>query len=345
VILTSGYFKSDRAKTAHGLIRHGRTYRIVAVVDPPMAGQDAGYLFKLNHKIPIVARVEQAPKADFLIIGVAPPGGRLPADWRDDIKTAMSRGMNIISGLHDFLADDLELARYSTRHNVSIWDVRRPPSSLKCATGNYKPSCPVVLTVGTEAAVGKRTTSLCLMRLAEQIGINVGFLATGQTGMMIGCDEGVVADRLPADFLSGEIEKRIEWIADSGKELIVVEGNGALSHPAYGPVAHGILTGSHATHLIMCHDPSMTSRGSFSNCPIPTIEEEMAIISKLSDAKLMGIALRTRSTPNWRQVLKDNRKKFGVPAIDPVRHSSALFLKALDMWRTPKLGKVKGDYK
>jgi uncharacterized NAD-dependent epimerase/dehydratase family protein len=345
VILAKGSFKSDRAKTAHGLIRHGRRFKILAVIDPSCAGEDASKLLGMEGGIPIVPSLDAAPRAEYLIIGVAVAGGKLPPDYRNDIKRAISFSMHIVNGLHDFLSDDKEIAELAARFRVTLWDVRKPPENLTCATGKFTPKCPIVLTAGTDAAQGKRTTGLYLARLAEKQGIDVGFLATGQTGIMIGCDEGVVCDRLPADFVSGEIEKRIMWLTGRGKKLIIVEGNGALGHHAYGPVALGILTGCYCTHIIMCHDPTMKFRGSFPDIPVPTIEQELAVISKFTKAPMIGIALRTRAEPDWQKCIQDYTTKYNLPVVDPVRMSSAPFLKALGMLKGPELGTVEGGFK
>lgn len=345
VILTKGYFKSDRAKTAHGLIRHGRRFRILAVIDPSCVGENAAQILGVEGDIPIVPTLDSAPRAEYLIVGVAPAGGRLPPDWRNDIKRAISLGMHIVSGLHDFLGEDREFAELAARFRVTIWDVRKPPENLTCATGKLKVKCPIVLTAGTDAAQGKRTTGLYLSRLAEKQGIDVGFLATGQTGIMIGCDEGVVCDRLPADFVSGEVEKRVQWLTDKGKQLIIVEGNGSLGHHAYGSVALGILTGSHCTQIIMCHDPTMKFRGSFPDIPVPTIAQEMDLISKFTKAPMIGIALRTRAEKDWQKCIQDYETKYKVPVVDPVRMSSSPFLNALGMLKGPELGAIEGGFK
>jgi len=345
VILTKGYFKSDRAKTAHGLIRHGDRFKILAVIDPSCVGENAAQLLGVEGNIPIVPMLDSAPRAEYLIIGVAPVGGRLPPDWRNDVKRAISLGMHIVSGLHDFLSEDKEFAELAARFRVTIWDVRKPPANLTVATGKFKPKCPIVLTAGTDSSQGKRTTGLYLTRLAQKQGIDVGFLATGQTGIMIGCDEGVVCDSLPADFVSGEIEKRVQWLTDRGKKLIVVEGNGSVSHHAYGAVALGILTGCYCTHIIMCHDPTMKFRGSFPEIPLPTIEQEMELIKGFTKAPMIGIALRTRAEADWEKCIQDYETKYRVPVIDPVRMSSAPFLRALGLLKVPTLGVVEGGFK
>jgi uncharacterized NAD-dependent epimerase/dehydratase family protein len=342
VILTGGFYNTSRAKTAHGLIRHGKRYRIVAVIDPPMAGQDAGAFLGVRKSIPIVHDLEFSPPAENLIIGIAPSGGKLRPEWRKTISRALAKGMNVVSGLHDFLGDDPEFSRIASRTGAAIWDVRRPPAKLNCADGKLSVKCPIILTAGTDAACGKRTAAMTIVRLAERRGINVGFLATGQTGMMIGCDEGVVADRIPGDFISGEIEERLKWIAQKKKDMIVVEGNGALSHIAYGPVAHGILLGSHATHIVLCHDPSRTERISFPGITIPPIEEEIACYKQYSDATVAGVALITKGMDDWKEVIAEYRKRTGTVVVDPIRQGPGKILDAV--MGTIKIGKIHGGF-
>jgi len=316
-ILARGYFKNKHGKTAHGVIRYGTRYEITSVIDETCAGEDAGAHLGLPFKkIPIVAEVPAG--ADVLIIGVAPSGGRLPQDWRTDIETAIENGMDIVSGLHQFLGDDPELASLASGRGVSIWDVRRPPEELVIASG-YRAAVPVVLTHGTDACVGKRTAALELVSAAKKAGYNPGFVATGQTGIMIGCDSGVVVDSLPADFISGMVEKCIKDAETKGRDIIFIEGQGSLGHFAYGTSTHGILYGSRPHGLVVVHAPGRTHRSSFPGTTMPGIEDELKLIAAHMEVPLLGIALNFFEYENFSdksEIMDDYKTRFGVPVED-----------------------------
>lgn len=322
-ILARGYFSQRRAKTAHGLVRHGIRYEITSVIDETLAGKDAGEVMGIGRKgIPIVAEV--GDDAEILIIGVAPSGGAFPPEWRKDILTAIGKGMDIVTGLHDFLADDPEFANKALARGVTIWDVRRTPQDLLVpARGRYH-NAYVVLTVGTDAASGKRTTAIEMVRTANRMGHNWGYVATGQSGMMIGCDAGFVIDAIPTIFATGAMEECVRRSEAMGRDVIVVEGQGALSHLAYSPASMGLLIGSRPDAVIMVHDPTLKARQSFPHVPIWSIRKEMDLITRLMPSTgLAGISLNTSNmTDGWEAAVELHKKEFGVPVSDVVRQGA-----------------------
>jgi len=324
-VLARGFFNSIRGKTAHGLIRHGKKYKIVEVVDETLEGRDAGEVMGDGFKgIPIVANFSR--NANTLIIGVAPPGGRLPKSWRGDIRNALKNRMNIVSGLHDFLSDDPEFSELAKKHNVKLWDVRKPPKNLQIAKG-FKSEKPVILVLGTDSSVGKRTAALELVKSAERKGMNAGFVATGQTGIMIGADAGVAVDAVPSDFVSGVVEKMVMDVSKN-REIVFVEGQGAVSHPAYGSVALGILYGSKSDYVIMVHDPARKNSGSFPG-KIPKLEDEIKLVEKLGKTKVVGLALNCRNVKNWKEAVKKYEEKTGLPTVDVVKENGDRLLKGI----------------
>jgi len=324
-VLARGFFNSIRGKTAHGLIRHGKKYKIVEVVDETLEGRDAGEVMGDGFKgIPIVANFSR--NANTLIIGVAPPGGRLPKSWRGDIRNALKNRMNIVSGLHDFLSDDPEFSELAKKHNVKLWDVRKPPKNLQIAKG-FKSEKPVILVLGTDSSVGKRTAALELVKSAERKGMNAGFVATGQTGIMIGADAGVAVDAVPSDFVSGVVEKMVMDVSKN-REIVFVEGQGAVSHPAYGSVALGILYGSKPDYVIMVHDPARKNSGSFPG-KIPKLEDEIKLVEKLGKTKVVGLALNCRNVKNWKEAVKKYEEKTGLPTVDVVKENGDRLLKGI----------------
>ncbi|HEV8360267.1 MAG TPA: DUF1611 domain-containing protein, partial [Candidatus Thermoplasmatota archaeon] len=193
LILAHDKFTPITAKTGVCLLRYRRG-DIVAVVDRARAGSDAGEVLPEARGVPVVRSVAEALRLepDTLFIGIAPVGGDLPQDWRDDLKAAVERGMTIVSGLHLFLGDDPELSALAAQHGAKLVDVRRPPARRRVANGDARfVEGAVVLTVGTDCSTGKMTASVELHREALQRGLPSAFVATGQTGIMVGCDEGV----------------------------------------------------------------------------------------------------------------------------------------------------------
>jgi uncharacterized NAD-dependent epimerase/dehydratase family protein len=334
VVLARGQFRSGHAKTAHGLILHGRRVRIVAVIDETCAGKDAGELMGIGRKgIPVVADLSSVPGIptvipDTLIIGVAPTGGHLPPAWRKDVREAIRRGMDIVSGLHDFIGDDPELARLAKRMGVGIWDVRRPPRKLVLLRGIPSP-VPVVLTCGTDASVGKRTVTAELHRAARARGIDAALVATGQTGVMIGADAGAVIDHIPGDFMSGTVEDMVQRMVKRGKELIFVQGQASLTHLAYGAVTLGILFGARPHFVVMVHVPGRRHRPSFPDQPVKGPMEEFKLVHRLSCAEAVGIALNCRQCRDPASVCRAYQRSSGLPSVDVLNDGAGKILDAL----------------
>jgi len=360
VVIARGLFCSGSAKTAHGLILHGKKFRIVAVIDETCAGHDAGELMGIGKRgIPVVASLDEIPGAGgrgpgagtttdagagtirrhplpgtrppapgTLIIGVAPPGGRLPKKWRKDVKDAMKRGMDIVSGLHDLLGDDPMLASLARKMGVKIWDVRRPPEKLELFKGLQWP-VPVVLTCGTDTSSGKRTVTAELHRAARARGIDAAIVATGQTGMMVGADAGTAIDRVPGDFLSGTVEDMVQRTVQKGAEVVFVQGQASLTHPAYGPVTLGILFGARPHYVVMVHVPGRGFRPSFPDLPVSSPMEEYALVRLLSGAEAVGIALNCRGCKDPAAVVSEYESSSGIPAADVLRDGPGKILDSL----------------
>jgi uncharacterized NAD-dependent epimerase/dehydratase family protein len=314
-ILARGFFATSRAKTAHGLIRYGKKYRVISVIDETKVGSDAGEVVGIgNLGIPVVKDIDTS--ADVLIIGVAPSGGQLPKTWREDIKVAIENGMNIISGLHEFLSNDNEFAALVKKHKVSIMDVRKPPDELYMAQ-NIEPTIPVILVTGTDGCTGKRSTALELYNEALSRGKTAGFIATGQTGIMIGCDAGVVVDSLPADFVAGAVEHAVQEVIEQGKDLIFVEGQGALLHHAYSTSTIGILYGAWPKLIVLSHPTLRKHRKSFPTIPMPSPEAEIkALNTLLPNAKVIALSLNNEGAENYLELCEVFTDRMGIPAVD-----------------------------
>ena len=254
LVLADGYLKERNAKTAHGVIRYSDD-DVVAVLDRDHAGAALRDVMpELGHDAPIVARVGEAlplgPTS--LLLGVATPGGWMPEHWRNWIVEALEAGLEIANGLHRFLKDDDEFVRLAGQHGARLWDVREPPPDIPLFSGrSLAVPQKIVLTVGSDCAVGKKTVAIELARAARRAEVNAEFVATGQTGILI-AGRGIAVDRVVADFVAGAAEKLV-CEADPASEVLLVEGQGSVWHPAYSGVTLSLLHGSAPHVLVLCH--------------------------------------------------------------------------------------------
>ncbi|SDM55315.1 Uncharacterized conserved protein, NAD-dependent epimerase/dehydratase family [Halogranum gelatinilyticum] len=300
VVLAEGAFGTPQGKTANGVVMHGELFDVTAVVDSAADGDDAAAVLGRDDpdlaSIPVVDSVSSAldrgPAPEALVVGVAPAGGQLPEAWVDDIERAMRAGCDVVSGLHTFLSEDNHWTAVADDCGVRLFDVRKPPSGddLRVSDGRVDDlDTPVVLTAGTDCAVGKRTTTFELYRAARRAGLDAGWVATGQTGVMVGADRGVVVDRVPADFTAGVVESLVCEVA-AESDVVFVEGQGALSHRAYGSVSLGLLQGAWPDAVVLVDDPSRETRDDFERFSVPDVASEADRVTSLSDAVIAGVS-------------------------------------------------------
>jgi uncharacterized NAD-dependent epimerase/dehydratase family protein len=346
VILANRQFGSLKGKTANDLVMYGQKYQIVAVIDETKTGRDAGEVLGIGNKgIPIVGSLNDALKYDpeALIIGIAPVGGTLPLEWKRLIDDAISYGMDIISGLHHFLSDDPHFKEAARKHKVNIIDVRKPPPDIKdrVFTGTVrKIDIPVVTILSTDIMAGKNVTLIELLREAERRGFNPGFVATGQTTIMIGADAGICIDAIPADFVTGAVEKMVIDVVNKGKNIIFVEGQGALSHPWVGHETLAIIYGSWPDAVILVHNPFLKSRVGFPEFDMPNPSEEIKIIETIfSKTRVVGISVNgfMRSDEEIQTVCEHIEAETGLPTTDVLRFGATkLFNPLIQYLKTKK---------
>ncbi len=333
-ILSPGLFATRSAKTAHGVIAYG-TDETVAVIDVDCAGRrvcDAAPY--LRSDAPIVATLGEALRLapDALLIGVAPPGGALPPAWRSEILRALDAGLDVTSGLHEFLADDAEFAGAAARSGARIWDVRTPPPPRLFDGSAYDVDARVVLTVGSDCAVGKMTAALELTRAARERGVAARFVATGQTGIMI-AGSGAPIDRTIADFASGAAEELLVSHA-SGADVLFVEGQGGINHPAFAPVTLALLYGAAPDALVLVHLASRTHIDDF-RTPLLPLPRLVALYETLcatvKPAKVRAIALNTYGLDEGgaRDAIERAQSDTGLPCDDVVRNGPQRLYAAL----------------
>lgn len=258
MVLAHDRFGPQSAKTAMGAIVYSRNGwsgdEIACVVDRSKAGRDAGeFLGEVGSGIPIVASAKEGLRLapDAIIIGIAPVGGALPEDWRPDIQAALDAGVRVISGLHTALKPSFP------KHAHLIRDVRHehPPQRITTGEGLFVDSL-VVTFGGTDCNSGKMTSAVELCREARKRGLKAAFVATGQTGIMIGCDAGAPLDALVSDFVAGATEELVLKAAEKRPDIIFVEGQGTLTHPAYSGVTASLLHGSLPDVIVLADEPA-----------------------------------------------------------------------------------------
>jgi uncharacterized NAD-dependent epimerase/dehydratase family protein len=339
VILTEGQFGPHSGKTAFGVIRYGRD-EVVAVLDSTLAGRTTAEWIP-GSDVPIVGTLAEAlevpgrPGPDTLLVGIAPTGGRLPDAWRPILHGAIDAGLELHSGLHTFLGDDPELSAAAAIAGVHIVDYRRPPERFETAIGRrHGPGKRVILTVGTDCAIGKMSVALELRNAARAAGDAVAFVPTGQTGMMID-GWGVSVDRVISDFLNGTVE----WLVEEGERLgdwVIVEGQGSLDHPAYSAVTLGLIHGAtpHAMILVhkaglAVHDFDHLPERSFPIAPLrPFIDLHERIAGTVAPSKVVGVAVNTSACPGEaeaRRIVEAVAAETGLPTADPVRFGGGGF--------------------
>ncbi len=341
-VLAEGWFANRHAKTAHGLIHYGQD-EVVAVIDSTLAGQRVlDVMPDLQRDAPIVGTLREALERNptSVLVGLAPAGGRLPEAWMETLGEAAEEGLEIVSGLHQRLAPELPEAK--------VWDVREPPEDVPLFSGegfNVEPK--VALTVGTNSAIGKMTATLELERVAQERGIAAEFVATGQTGIIIS-GWGICIDAVVSDFAAGATEQLVLEAAKREPELILVEGQGSIAHPAYSGVTTAMLHGSCADCLILCADAS--EEDVFARVPSPNpqeiarIYEEVAALVKPAPVVAVSVNSRGLDDAAAQEFTDSISAAIGLPATDPIRTGAAgPILEAVR--RSPKiraLGKAGG---
>ncbi len=298
IVLAEGAFGEIEGKTANGVVLHGDLFEPRAVIDSSQVGESPATVLGRPDapEVPIVADIdaalEVAPGARALILGVAPAGGDLPHDWEPVIERAMRAGCDIVSGLHVFLSDRERWTSLATETGTRLFDVRKPPEpeELRVADGRVDDlDAAVVLTAGTDCGVGKRTTTVELYEAALDQGLDVGWVATGQTGLMTGAHAGHVIDRIPADFAAGAVEDSVVSVG-TAHDLVFVEGQASLLHRAYSGVTLAILHGAWPDAVVLADDPTRERRTHFEQFPVRGLAAERELIESSTDAVVAAVS-------------------------------------------------------
>jgi uncharacterized NAD-dependent epimerase/dehydratase family protein len=307
-------------KTMRGVVRYA--------ADPTVVILDSERTGEAHEGIPIVGTVADALAygPTTALVGVATQGGRFPPAWRELLRQSIGAGLDVENGLHEHLADDAELVDFAARHGVELRDLRRPPDGLNVPTGaNLEVGARVVLTVGSDCAIGKMTVSLELDREAKRRGLRSAFVPTGQTGIAI-AGWGIAVDAVVSDFVAGAAEQLVvEGARRGGEDVLWVEGQGALLHPAYSGVTLGLIHGSTPHAFVLCHLAGSTEIEGYPGHPLRRLSELVELHERIAlparPAGVEAIALNTRHLDDAaaRAAIAAAEEETGLPADDPVR--------------------------
>jgi uncharacterized NAD-dependent epimerase/dehydratase family protein len=332
VCLTEGHTNPHTAKTAASVIRY-RPEEVVAVLDRQHAGGDLSALLGTGTGLPIIASLADAPSsANTLLIGIAPPGGKIPTSWRAIVLEAIGRGMDVVSGLHDFLSDDEEFATAARTHNVQLVDVRKNNEKTIARRIGINANCLRVHTVGHDCSIGKMCVAIEVTNALKKRGYDAKFVATGQTGIMVEGD-GLPIDCIVADFVSGAAEKLV--LANQHHQILVIEGQGSLVHPSYSGVTLSLLHGSMPQALILCYEVGRETVTGVEHMQIPPLadikrlNEMMAGVMCRSEVIGIGMNSRRVSAEQAEQERARRREEFGLPVCDVFRDGPAALADAV----------------
>jgi uncharacterized NAD-dependent epimerase/dehydratase family protein len=336
VLLTWGHSNPRTAKTATGLLRYCPD-ECLAVFDPDNAGRLARDFLETGGNTPMIAKLEEAPDADTLVMGIAPPGGRIPAAWRAVLLEAIDRGMNLLSGLHDFLSDDVELARAAAAKNVKITDVRKNNFRQIARREGINPNCLRIHTVGHDCSVGKMVVSLELSRGLKARGRDAQFVATGQTGIMV-AGAGLPLDCIVADFVSGGAEQLV--LDNQHHEIIIIEGQGSLVHPSYSGVTLSLLHGCMPHALVFVFEAGRDCVGGLEHVKLPSLAEQRKLFETMASiyqpCTTIGFAMNGRrlSADDAHRLAQQIENEMQLPVVDVIREGADRLLDAVERFHS-----------
>ncbi len=333
LVYSENEFGKIDGKVANGLARYSEKYDIVGIIDSTKAGLDAGeYLDGIKNHIPIFKSIEAALNTlkdapENFIYGIAPLTSYLNKEQRQIIVSAIKNKMNIINGLPEYFTEDDEFIQKATEYGVRIYDIRKAPprDKLHIFTGRISEiKTPVIVVAGTDCAVGKRTTARLLVESLKKQGLKTVFVTTGQTGLLQGAKYGIALDVLTSGFATGEVENAIlNAVATEQPDIIIVEGQGALSHPAFTS-SSAILRGAMPNAIIMQHPPKRKYHCDYPNNPMPTLESEIKLNELFSKSKVIAITLNHEDMTD--QELENTivayESKYALPTTDVLKYGT-----------------------
>ena len=321
IVLTDGHTDPHTAKTAICVIRY-RPQEVVAVLDRQSAGQTCQEAVGVGGQIPVVASLAEAPGANTLLIGIAPPGGKIPQSWRPIILEAIAKKLNILSGLHDFLNDDPEFASAAAEHGVDLIDVRRTDEHECASREGIREDCLRIHTIANDCSLGKMLVAVEVTQGLRRTGTDAKFVATGQTGILVEGD-GCPVDRVISDFVNGAAERLV--LANQHHDVLVIEGQGSLFHPRYSCVTLGLMHGAMPDGLILCYEVGRKTIGGMDQFPLAPLERVREVYEMSANimhpSRVIGVAMNG-SKVSLQEAAAERRRvrrRLGLPVCDVIR--------------------------
>ncbi|MEM4162143.1 MAG: NAD-dependent epimerase/dehydratase family protein, partial [Thermoplasmata archaeon] len=177
-----------------------------------------------------------------------------------------------------------------------------------------------VAVLGTDSAIGKRTTTIMLTETLKDLGYKAVFVGTGQTAWMQGAEYVALIDAMINDFVAGGIESEVvrAW-KEQHPDFILIEGQGGILHPAY-PGGFEIIAAGRPEAIILQHAPKRIYYDGFEKYPIPDVKRFMEIIELLSGHPIAGISLNTERMNEYEVhfYINEYERKYGVPVDAPL---------------------------
>ncbi|WP_437193434.1 DUF1611 domain-containing protein [Planctomicrobium sp. SH527] len=319
------------SKTAISLLRY-RGSDCIAIIDPAHAGKTAQELYGIGGETPFVSQLDEVDSPDAIFIGISPAGGELPASLRPTIIAGVRQGLDVISGLHDFLVDDPEISALAEQSGSLLIDVRKNNYHKTAKAVEFRPECLRIHAVGHDCSVGKMVTTLELEKGLKARDVDAKFLATGQTGIMI-VGNGVPVDCVVSDFVNGAVENLV--VENQQHDVLLIEGQGSITHPAFSAVTMGLLHGSAPQGLIFCYEAGRTHVKGLLHIPLKSIETYLSLYETIGSQRfpteVIGIAMNGRYlTPEAAELEKQAVQKLtGLPVCDVYRDGAEVLVDAI----------------
>ncbi len=322
IVLTDGRTDLHTAKTAICVIRY-RPEEVVAVLDRESAGETCQELLGVGGEIPVVASLAEAPEANTLLMGIAPPGGKIPEHWRPIVLEAIARKLSVVSGLHDLLKDDPQFVEAAAQHDVQLVDLRESDEHDVASCEGFREECLRLHTVANDCSCGKMVVAVEVAEGLNRVDVDAAFVATGQTGIMV-AGSGCAVDRVISDFVSGAAEHLV--LANQHHQAMVVEGQGSLFHPRYSGVTLGLLHGIMPDGLILCYEMGREVIFGLERFPLPPLQKVIDFYKTAANVmhpcRVIGVAVNGQRYSDDDVDAECERvgRELGLPACDVIRH-------------------------
>ena len=327
LVYSGGLLDDLHAKTAHGLLRVSERFDVLGLIDQQHFNQNSADIVSHCHKnVPIFEDLNQAlktmdKKPDFMVIGVAFGGGKLPNKHRKIVVDSLENQIDVVSGLHELLSEDLEFKAKASETGATIHDIRKPKTieELSFWTGDIlKLETPRIAVLGTDCATGKRTVCQFLSQDLNADNIKTEIIYTGQTGFLQGFKHGFILDATLNDFVSGELEKAVlDCAKNINPDLMLIEGQSSLRNPS-GPCGSELLLSADVHGVVLVHPFDREYFDNFEDIQyeLPSLEDEMNLINSYGKT-VLGVCINSKQNIDANQI----KEQFNIPVVNPMNES------------------------